>query len=385
MAPTAKLRGCIHGLQAYLTTKSQFQVKDPEHDDVKKIYAMLESAADLEHGLMCSYLYAAYSLKTRWEEFAYMKNEEGEWVKNGRAAIQYELIRECRQEIIAVAREEMMHLHFVNFLARAFGSAPRFALPSNAGKAFPMTFETWRPLGKENPPMQLDLSTLNLDQVLKFIQYECTSDLIGPTTRYIEATEKAEALGVDPDASELLELINIFDRMYDKSLSLKAYYGLDITDSSDDLVKKFKHVVLNTTVSVQPSLLTASRPNTESSVDASFLKDFKLNLICGIGERARERGKVKKLGSMSRAPMEKSFVSIGDFYTELLKLMEKVLHEDPSPIELINYDGDAQKALDTIVFRHIIPSERNKGCLSNTYSKDPVTAQSVRDIIEDII
>ena len=71
----------------------------------------LYEAAELEHNLMCTYLYAAFSLK------------QGE--AEGLAPREAEAVERWRREITAVAVEEMGHLVAVWNITAALGGAPR--------------------------------------------------------------------------------------------------------------------------------------------------------------------------------------------------------------------------------------------------------------------
>jgi CDGSH-type Zn-finger protein/uncharacterized Fe-S cluster protein YjdI len=71
----------------------------------------LYEAAELEHNLMCTYLYAAFSLKS-----------EGE----GLSEIEAEAVGRWRRVIIDVAIEEMAHLAAVWNITAALGGQPRF-------------------------------------------------------------------------------------------------------------------------------------------------------------------------------------------------------------------------------------------------------------------
>lgn len=72
----------------------------------------LYEAAELEHNLMCTYLYAAFSLKDGSAE--------------GLDAAQAQAVQRWRREITAVAIEEMGHLLAMWNLSAALGGAPRF-------------------------------------------------------------------------------------------------------------------------------------------------------------------------------------------------------------------------------------------------------------------
>jgi CDGSH-type Zn-finger protein/truncated hemoglobin YjbI len=77
---------------------------------------MLCEAAELEHGIMCQYLFAAFSLKQR----------EDEVLTGGELAA----VNRWRATISHVATEEMLHLALVHNLLSAIGAAPHFARPN---------------------------------------------------------------------------------------------------------------------------------------------------------------------------------------------------------------------------------------------------------------
>ena len=72
----------------------------------------LYEAAELEHCLMCTYLYAAFSLRRGEAE--------------GLTAEEAPVVERWRQAIIQVAIEEMGHLVAVWNITAALGAAPRF-------------------------------------------------------------------------------------------------------------------------------------------------------------------------------------------------------------------------------------------------------------------
>jgi CDGSH-type Zn-finger protein/uncharacterized Fe-S cluster protein YjdI len=72
----------------------------------------LYEAAELEHNLMCTYLYAAFSLK--------------DGVADGLSAEEADAVKRWRSVLIKVAVEEMGHLTAVWNITAALGGAPRF-------------------------------------------------------------------------------------------------------------------------------------------------------------------------------------------------------------------------------------------------------------------
>lgn len=82
----------------------------------EQIFHLLAEAAEIEHTLMCSYLYAAFSLKDRVESTLSEKEAEA--------------IERWRQTIKSVAIEEMGHLLIVANLTAAIGGRPHFSRPN---------------------------------------------------------------------------------------------------------------------------------------------------------------------------------------------------------------------------------------------------------------
>jgi hypothetical protein len=77
---------------------------------------MLCEAAELEHGLMCEYLFAAFSLKQRSNE--------------GLTPEQLRAVERWRRVILGVAGQEMMHLALVSNLLSALGMSAHLVRPN---------------------------------------------------------------------------------------------------------------------------------------------------------------------------------------------------------------------------------------------------------------
>ena len=77
----------------------------------------LSQAAELEHGIICQYLFAAFSLKSHVDE------GKVTWA-------QLERIREWKAAILLMARQEMEHLGLVGNLLTAIGGTPHFRRPN---------------------------------------------------------------------------------------------------------------------------------------------------------------------------------------------------------------------------------------------------------------
>jgi CDGSH-type Zn-finger protein/uncharacterized Fe-S cluster protein YjdI len=81
----------------------------------EELLYLLAEAAEIEHNLMCCYLFAAFSLKSQ---------------DDGLSEDQLKAVRAWRSEIISIAVEEMTHLALVANLTLALGGAPHFGRPN---------------------------------------------------------------------------------------------------------------------------------------------------------------------------------------------------------------------------------------------------------------
>jgi hypothetical protein len=95
--------------------------RDPSTIDADRsqlIHALRE-AVELEHTLMCQYLFAAMSLKTQPDEYTGKRKNH-----------QYEMVRTWKRSILRVAREEMQHLAWAVNLLVAAGGSPMLGRPN---------------------------------------------------------------------------------------------------------------------------------------------------------------------------------------------------------------------------------------------------------------
>jgi CDGSH-type Zn-finger protein/uncharacterized Fe-S cluster protein YjdI len=84
-------------------------------NDREELLYLLTEAAQFEHVVMCTYLYAQWSLKKEEDE--------------GITAEEKQAIDRWRSMLRGVALEEMLHLALVNNLLAAFGAAPHLSRP----------------------------------------------------------------------------------------------------------------------------------------------------------------------------------------------------------------------------------------------------------------
>ena len=90
---------------------------------------LLTEAAELEHGIMCCYLFAAFSMKRGVEE--------------GVSVEQPSFVRRWRRTILQISVEEMLHMCLACNLLTAVGGAPHLRRPNLpiSPKAYPPSFK----------------------------------------------------------------------------------------------------------------------------------------------------------------------------------------------------------------------------------------------------
>ena len=82
----------------------------------EELIYLLREAAELEHTILCEYLFAAFTMKQRTEE--------------GLTPAQLEAVDRWRTTILAVAKQEMLHLTLVQNLLTAIGAGPHLSRPN---------------------------------------------------------------------------------------------------------------------------------------------------------------------------------------------------------------------------------------------------------------
>jgi hypothetical protein len=133
----------------------------------QELLYLLSEASELEHLLACSYLFAAYSLKTGDNE--------------GLTPLELDAVRGWKQSIVAVAVEEMLHLCLVSNLLTAIGGAPNLHRPNlpQMSRYYPTD-------------IQIDLSPFSEETIRHFAFLERPEDCYeDDAPRYRDATERA--------------------------------------------------------------------------------------------------------------------------------------------------------------------------------------------------
>jgi hypothetical protein len=147
-----------------------------------KLAELLTEAAELEHGVLCQYLFAAFSMKRTPDE--------------GVTWQQLELMRGWRTSIMLVARQEMEHLGYVCNLLTAIGEAPYLTRPNF-------------PLGARHYPMKVPfkLERFGHDALKRFILFEIPQQLDSAEQQELERALPGVAVEEHQTIGELYEKV----------------------------------------------------------------------------------------------------------------------------------------------------------------------------------
>ena len=122
----------------------------------EELIQVLGIAAELEHNLMCQYLFAAYSLKRSADE--------------GLTDVQVERARRWGSAITMVARQEMEHLGIALNLRSSIGGVPYLSRPN-----FPQRLDYY---GKAN--IKSELTPFSASTIRRFQEFEKPSGEVPP-------------------------------------------------------------------------------------------------------------------------------------------------------------------------------------------------------------
>jgi hypothetical protein len=161
----------------------------------RRLVALLTEAAELEHALMCQYLYAALSMKRRVEE--------------GVTWQQLELMRRWEASIMLIARQEMEHLGLVCNLLTAIGEAPWLTRPN-------------LPLAPRHYDLEVGskLERLTTETLVRFALFEIPDSDIEAPDRELLSRELGEE--IDP------ERYRTIGRLYDEIAQLCEQLGEEL-------------------------------------------------------------------------------------------------------------------------------------------------------------
>jgi hypothetical protein len=143
-----------------------------EVDNREELIFLLSEASELEHMLCCSYLFAAFSLKTEPDE--------------GLSPPEQQTVLAWQRSILDIAIQEMGHLALASNVLTAIGGAAHFRRPN-----FPQ-------LGKYYPAhVHLTLEPLTARTLERFILMERPQDLARETDEHPATFARAEQTATD--------------------------------------------------------------------------------------------------------------------------------------------------------------------------------------------
>jgi hypothetical protein len=195
----AQLRNSSAMNKEQSTDQQQIRVNDRE-----QLIYLLTEAAEIEHGLMCTYLYAGWSLKRSCEE--------------GLTAEQFSAVERWRATIRSVAMEEMVHLAMVNNMLMSIGSPPHFRRQN-----FPV------PSGYHPSSLVVRLAPLTRDTLQHFIYLERPEGMEMTQAAGFETAQhyqrRAPRVTVTPTAEDYDTVGHLYRGIEDGFASLSADLG----------------------------------------------------------------------------------------------------------------------------------------------------------------
>jgi hypothetical protein len=169
----------------------------------EQLLHLLAEAAEIEHTLMCSYLYAAFSLKRAGEE--------------GISKAQGEALERWRKAIMNVAVEEMGHLVMVANLTVAVGGRPHFGRPN-----FPVA-PGYFPSG-----VAVRLTGFNAETLKHFIFLERPQDVRRDDSEAFAQDDYSRAqahLGLMPSAQDYATIGHLYEAIRANLIALDGEMG----------------------------------------------------------------------------------------------------------------------------------------------------------------
>lgn len=175
--------------------------------DREQLIYLLSEASELEHGLCCCYLFAAFSLKRELEEDLTPSERDA--------------VRRWKHVITGVAVQEMLHLALASNLLTSLGAAPHFRRPNlpQRSKYYP-------------PTMQLTLRGFDERTLDHFIFIERPEGMDFPDAPGFEASPPsspaAQTDGIEPYDVPFQSVAQLYRDIEDGFRSLCQRYGEEI-------------------------------------------------------------------------------------------------------------------------------------------------------------
>lgn len=227
---------------------------------------VLTEAAQIEHNLLCSYLYAAFSLKRAGER--------------GLTPAQAAAVERWRKTIVTVALEEMAHLATVNNLLVAVGGAPHFDranLPLAPG---------YHPAGVIVRLTPFTRETLDHFIFLERADHHHLED--APGFEPVDVERKARCGGLTPSAADYLTVGELYDSIAAGLTALVQRHGeanvIDETGSRqlDTECARLPNVTRLTSLTSALAAIAWIKEEGEGSAGAAGGQDSHFDRFCAI-------------------------------------------------------------------------------------------------------
>ena len=316
LSSSAISRGARHGFG------QRFKINEAKKEKIDELYEQFDEAGTLEHILMLSYLYSAYSIKTRWEEVAYYFNGRT-WVKNPMADVDFENLREWQANIVNVAKEEMIHLNYVSVLARAVGRAPNFQVAPQ----YPIVIPNWQP--EDGYSVAIEYNSLSASSILDFVRFESTANL--------------SAILGNKDSKEYKSTLELLEKTEKLDLKCKAYYALGEVDEKLPEVQNFLKYYRGEFIGRKKEKKEFSNMVHQAAVDKNTqLQDLTMtfgNFSMSFNNLSQSFSGIDLNALDAEEKNTNTYKSIAEFYTRLEELTTKgieekiITHPDPTQSE----------------------------------------------------
>ncbi|HEY8617942.1 ferritin-like domain-containing protein [Phenylobacterium sp.] len=227
---------------------------------------VLTEAAQIEHNLLCSYLYAAFSLKRPGEP--------------GLSPRQEAAVERWRKTIVTVALEEMAHLATVNNLLVAVGGAPHFDranLPLAPG---------YHPAGVIVRLTPFTMETLDHFIFLERADHHRLQD--APGFEPVDVERKPRRGGLTPSAADYLTVGALYDSIGEGLTRLVERHGeakmIDDTGSRqlDTEVARLPNVARLTSLASAHAAIAWIKEEGEGSTGSASGQESHFDRFCAI-------------------------------------------------------------------------------------------------------
>lgn len=168
----------------------------------------LTIAAELEHSLCCAYLFAAFSIKTRLDQFDSAADADAD--ARARAEVRREQARGWKTTLLAVSRQEMEHLAVVCNLLTAVGGPQHFRRPN-----FPQRASYYTGVAQAEHGLEMTLERFGVATMERFVRVERPANLSPDDPDHYTSNDPAAHVGTDQLVAQPFEFsVDLVQTLY---------------------------------------------------------------------------------------------------------------------------------------------------------------------------